>query len=202
MYTIKSHYTSHNYFSLTKSMARSFVSLRSDQYQYIPHLSFWCFMQYNSITDCVIKTFHHSFLALCGLSLQYLCKAVCCSVVKDCMFLLPLILFDISTIFCSCHGIWCNPIAVHWGMHKLAGSCHANRYNNSESGKPGVDFCIETSSWFVGKPGPLFNLKMLSHQYRKPHCGDKMAMRLSFLHNGNESASNNFQLNLNQDTIW
>ena len=31
--------------------------------------------------------------------------------------------------------------------------------------------------------GGQFNIKMLSYQYRKSHCGDKMISRLSYLHN-------------------
>ena len=33
-------------------------------------------------------------------------------------------------------------------------------------------------------PGPRFNIKMSSFQYRKPHCGDKTVVRSSYLHNG------------------
>ena len=33
-------------------------------------------------------------------------------------------------------------------------------------------------------PGPCFNINMLSHQYRKSHCGDKTVVRSSYLHNG------------------
>ena len=33
-------------------------------------------------------------------------------------------------------------------------------------------------------PGPRFNLKMSSYQYRKSHCGDKTVVRSSYLHNG------------------
>ena len=33
-------------------------------------------------------------------------------------------------------------------------------------------------------PGPRFNIKMLSYQYRKSHCGDKTVVRSSYLHNG------------------
>ena len=32
--------------------------------------------------------------------------------------------------------------------------------------------------------GPWFNIKMSSYQYRKSHCGDKMVVRSSYLHNG------------------
>ena len=33
-------------------------------------------------------------------------------------------------------------------------------------------------------PGPWFNIKMTSYQYRKSHCGDKTILRPSYLHNG------------------
>ena len=33
-------------------------------------------------------------------------------------------------------------------------------------------------------PGPRFNIKMPSYQYRKSHCGDKTILRPSYLHNG------------------
>ena len=33
-------------------------------------------------------------------------------------------------------------------------------------------------------PGPWFNIKMSSYQYRESHCGDKTVVRSSYLHNG------------------
>ena len=33
-------------------------------------------------------------------------------------------------------------------------------------------------------PGPWFNIKTTSYQYRKSHCGDKTILRPSYLHNG------------------
>ena len=33
-------------------------------------------------------------------------------------------------------------------------------------------------------PGPQFNIKMSSYQYRKSHCGDKTIWQPSYLHNG------------------
>ena len=41
------------------------------------------------------------------------------------------------------------------------------------------DFCLQFR-W----QGPWFNIKMSSYQYRKSHCGDKMILRPSYLHNG------------------
>ena len=37
--------------------------------------------------------------------------------------------------------------------------------------------------WRRKQPGPWFNIKMLSYQYRKSHCGDKTVVRSSYLHN-------------------
>ena len=34
------------------------------------------------------------------------------------------------------------------------------------------------------RPGPWFNIKMSSYQYRKSHCGDKTVVKSSYLHNG------------------
>ena len=38
--------------------------------------------------------------------------------------------------------------------------------------------------WCYKAPGPWFNIKMPSYQYRKFHCGDKTVVRSSYLHNG------------------
>ena len=34
------------------------------------------------------------------------------------------------------------------------------------------------------RPGPRFNTKMSSFQYRKTHCGDKTILRPFYIHNG------------------
>ena len=48
--------------------------------------------------------------------------------------------------------------------------------------------CTQVSPrWLVmdmTRPGPWFNIKMSSYQYRKSHCGDKTVVRSSYLHNG------------------
>ena len=36
----------------------------------------------------------------------------------------------------------------------------------------------------IDQPGPWFNIKMSSYQYRKSHCGDKTVVRSSYLHSG------------------
>ena len=44
----------------------------------------------------------------------------------------------------------------------------------------------DTAYYFVIKvvPGGWFNIKMISYQYRKSHCGDKTILRSSYLHYG------------------
>ena len=37
---------------------------------------------------------------------------------------------------------------------------------------------------FIKYPGPRFNIKMTSYQYRTSHYGDKTILRPSYLHNG------------------
>ena len=34
--------------------------------------------------------------------------------------------------------------------------------------------------WWYKEPGPWFNIKIMSYQYRKSHCGDKTIVRLGF----------------------
>ena len=46
-----------------------------------------------------------------------------------------------------------------------------------------VAFCHFLLRWRTG-PGPWFNIKMSSYQYRKSHYGDKTILRPSYLHNG------------------
>ena len=43
---------------------------------------------------------------------------------------------------------------------------------------------ISEQAWAISDLGPWFNIKMSSYQYRKSHCGDKMVVRSSYLHNG------------------
>ena len=50
-----------------------------------------------------------------------------------------------------------------------------------------VLLCTRISPVCLGEshtPGPRFNIKMSSYQYRKSHCGDKTVVRSSYLHNG------------------
>ena len=45
-------------------------------------------------------------------------------------------------------------------------------------------FIVKLTASLYIKPGPWFKIKMSSYQYRKSHCGDKMVIRSSYLHNG------------------
>ena len=40
------------------------------------------------------------------------------------------------------------------------------------------------ADFLLSYPGPWFNIKMSSYQYRKSYCGDKTILRPSYLHNG------------------
>ena len=42
---------------------------------------------------------------------------------------------------------------------------------------------LEVSTLWVKQPGPWFNIKISSYQYRKSHCGDKMVVRSAYFHN-------------------
>ena len=52
----------------------------------------------------------------------------------------------------------------------------------TDSTKPLSEALIGCFLWH--SPGPRFNIKMLSYQDRKSHCGDKTVVRSSYLHNG------------------
>ena len=43
---------------------------------------------------------------------------------------------------------------------------------------------LRSADYHIRYPGPWFNIKMPSYQYRKSHCGDKTVVRSSYLHNG------------------
>ena len=52
----------------------------------------------------------------------------------------------------------------------------------------GMGPAIDSRHYYVNiyggwQPGPWFNIKMSSYQYRKSHCGDKTVVRSSHLHN-------------------
>ena len=47
-----------------------------------------------------------------------------------------------------------------------------------------VLFIVNLNKLLNKEPGPRFNIKMSSYQYRKSHCGDKTVVRSSYLHNG------------------
>ena len=59
-------------------------------------------------------------------------------------------------------------------------------------------YMLLNESSFRSGPGPWFNIKMLSYQYRKSHCGDKTILRPSYLHNGISYTGKNNIFILNQ----
>ena len=44
--------------------------------------------------------------------------------------------------------------------------------------------CVAYCGFIGQKPGPWFNIMMLSYQHRESHSGDKTILRPSYLHNG------------------
>ena len=62
-------------------------------------------------------------------------------------------------------GQWCGV------MFPLMSACANNRINSWEAGE-------------LRCPGPWFNIKTSSYQYRKSHCGDKTVVRSPYLQNG------------------
>ena len=71
-------------------------------------------------------------------------------------------------------------LAFVWGIHR-------DRWIPRTKGQlRGKCFHFMTSSCasILSLSGPWFNIKMLSYQYRKSHCGDKTVVRSSYLHNG------------------
>ena len=74
--------------------------------------------------------------------------------------------------------MWC--IWILTTQHTL----HLNTTIKLQSGIDYAQINIITSALVVPwYPGPWFNIKMPSYQYRKSHCGDKTVVRSSYLHN-------------------
>ena len=68
----------------------------------------------------------------------------------------------------------CRVFIAHFSIYSTSRCrCHAGT-DNSET----------PWSHSSNQPGGWFNIKMLSYQYRKSHCGDKTILRPSYLHNG------------------
>ena len=70
-----------------------------------------------------------------------------------------------QTLLCVLRS-WEEPISETWNMRSHVMSC------------------IGTNTKKARDSGGRFNIKMSYYQYRKSHCGDKMVVRSSCLHNG------------------
>ena len=99
--------------------------------------------------------------------------------------------FAIKFFILRCEGQLPFPKEASW--HDVAlrtGIIERGRLILYGSGKMRWSSChalgsCELCSWNWGKaPGPWFNIKMSSYQYRISHCGDKTVVRSSYLHNG------------------
>ena len=79
--------------------------------------------------------------------------------------------------------IWCTLLLLQ-KMYLMVTYNFAKMGNKSWN-SCGVNYCFNAL-----KPGPWFNIKMPSYQYRKSHCGGKMAARSSYFQNGNSCTVN------------
>ena len=61
---------------------------------------------------------------------------------------------------------------------------HVKCYNRMGSIAVNGLLVVKVGFHFYTRPGPWFNIKMSSYQYRRSHCEDKTAVRSSYLHNG------------------
>ena len=77
-----------------------------------------------------------------------------------------------------------NDVLRHWDPNKIADDIYNEKFYIliQISLKFVPDSPVDKSA--LSAPEPWFNIKMSSYQYRKSHCGDKMVIRPSYLHNG------------------
>ena len=78
---------------------------------------------------------------------------------------------------------YCHP-TLYWACDYL--SMLRLKLNHAKKRAPGGSTAIDQMTCLCRNwdPGPWFNIKMSSYQYRKSHCGDKTILQLSYLHNG------------------
>ena len=97
------------------------------------------------------------------------------------------------------YKIWSHSGSRSWNPHSFCFRNHEYAFpSNLESWVAKVDkiillkhhtypvysiSCLLTTCPYK-EPGPRFNIKMISYQWRKSHCGDKTILRPSYLHNG------------------
>ena len=82
--------------------------------------------------------------------------------------------------------------SLPWWALDLFSRHYANMTGNQPINQPYYELAIASAKLIPNKGyslpqlrlGPPFSIKMLSYQYRKSHCGDKMLVRSSYLHNG------------------
>ena len=84
-----------------------------------------------------------------------------------------------------CHWVqrhYCGIKGASWCLNSLATELFVQQFGYVQANNKGnikaLHLLLEIST------GPWFNIKMSSYQYRKSHCGDKMVIRSSYLHNG------------------
>ena len=76
----------------------------------------------------------------------------------------------------------------HMLLSQTALVCPWGKRNSTKILKPWFPSVLQIQlhlrlTWWQKGPGPRFNIKMSSYQYRKSHCGDKTVVTSSYLHN-------------------
>ena len=75
----------------------------------------------------------------------------------------------------------CNSITYHSCLQSVWYTLTPSTFTQSSKG---LQWLYQMLRYQVSSPGPWFNIKISSYQYRKSHCGDKTVVRSSYLHNG------------------
>ena len=121
-----------------------------------------------SLVFCVAKPvvmwFEFEKILLCMFFSMFVCSFACCLFTKIVELLSSFVYLFVAFAISQ----------EHFG-------CRAQVDHNAHVSPSQIAKLMGTT-W--GPPGPWFNIKMSSYQYRKSHCGDKAVVRSSYLHNG------------------
>ena len=94
-------------------------------------------------------------------------------------------LFHLASSTCSAYLKVCNCVGVLADPSTLTNSLgEGDSERNMKFVAAMETYWVCINKVVLRYPGPWFNIKMSSYQYRKSHCGDKTVVRSSYLHNG------------------
>ena len=132
---------------------------------------------YGKISQCITTTMHSKAKTVCIFLGIYCTRYPWLAITAPADVLIP-------------HGA--RPSAEKWWLHNYTYSqpnvfalrWYWGTFYRMMSFKMVDEISGNLTALLVLRPGPRFNIKMTSYRYRKSHCGDKMVVRLSYLHNG------------------